>query len=136
MFLFATVALLQVGAFEGDSRVWLGLIGGGLLILFFGISFLVKQYKRCPSNRILVIYGRVAGAHSGTVPPRRRQVHNPAVAGLRGSCLSSRWSSISPLEGALSLNNIRVNVPSTFTVGISTDPVLMNSAAEKTTAHG
>ena len=57
MFLFATVALLQVGAFEGDSRVWLGLIGGGLLILFFGISFLVKQYKRCPSNRILVIYG-------------------------------------------------------------------------------
>src|SRR5262249_40180616 len=36
-----------------------------------------------------------------------------------------------PLEGALSLNNIRVNVPSTFTVGISTDPVLMNSAAER-----
>ena len=28
MFLFATVALLQVGAFEGDPRVWLGLIGG------------------------------------------------------------------------------------------------------------
>ena len=36
-----------------------------------------------------------------------------------------------PLEGALSLNNIRVNVPSTFTVGISTDPVLMNNAAER-----
>ena len=36
-----------------------------------------------------------------------------------------------PLEGALSLNNIRVNVPSTFTVGVSTDPVLMNNAAER-----
>ena len=36
-----------------------------------------------------------------------------------------------PLEGALSLNNIRVNVPATFTVGISTDPVLMNNAAER-----
>ena len=36
-----------------------------------------------------------------------------------------------PLEGALSLNNIRVNVPSTFTVAISTDPVLMNNAAER-----
>src|SRR5690606_3510521 len=36
-----------------------------------------------------------------------------------------------PLEGALSLNNIRVNVPSTFTVGISTDAVLMNNAAER-----
>ena len=36
-----------------------------------------------------------------------------------------------PLEGALSLNNIRVNVPATFTVGISTDPILMNNAAER-----
>ncbi len=36
-----------------------------------------------------------------------------------------------PLEGALSLNNIRVNVPATFTVGISTDPVRMNNAAER-----
>ncbi len=36
-----------------------------------------------------------------------------------------------PLEGALSLNNIRVNVPATFTVGISTDGVLMNNAAER-----
>ena len=36
-----------------------------------------------------------------------------------------------PLEGALSLNNIRVNVPATFTVGISTDPVMMNNAAER-----
>lgn len=35
-----------------------------------------------------------------------------------------------PLEAPLSLNNIRVNVPSTFTVAISTDPVLMNNAAE------
>jgi flotillin len=36
-----------------------------------------------------------------------------------------------PLEGALSLNNIRVNVPSTFTVGVATDPVLMANAAER-----
>jgi flotillin len=36
-----------------------------------------------------------------------------------------------PLTGALSQNNIRVNVPSTFTVGVSTDPVRMNNAAER-----
>ena len=36
-----------------------------------------------------------------------------------------------PLAGALSLNNIRVDVPATFTVGISTNPVLMNNAAER-----
>ncbi|RKY09682.1 MAG: flotillin family protein, partial [Planctomycetota bacterium] len=36
-----------------------------------------------------------------------------------------------PLENALSQQNIRINVPSTFTVGISTDPAIMNNAAER-----
>jgi flotillin len=36
-----------------------------------------------------------------------------------------------PLEGALSKQNIRVNTPSTFTVGISTEPGVMSNAAER-----
>jgi flotillin len=36
-----------------------------------------------------------------------------------------------PLQNALSQQNIRVNVPSTFTVGISTEPAIMNNAAER-----
>ena len=130
MFLFATVALLQAGAFEGDLRVWLGLIGGGLLILFFGISFLVKQYKRCPSNRILVIYGRVAGAQAAQCLHGGGKFIIPLLQDYAFLPLEPLVIDI-PLQGALSLNNIRVNVPSTFTVGISTDPVLMNSAAER-----
>ena len=39
--------------------MWLLAIGGAGLILLFVVSFTVKQYKRCPSNRILVIYGKV-----------------------------------------------------------------------------
>ena len=35
------------------------------------------------------------------------------------------------LEGALSKQNIRVNTPSTFTVGISTEPGVMENAAER-----
>lgn len=35
------------------------------------------------------------------------------------------------LQNALSLQNIRINVPSTFTVGISTNPSIMNNAAER-----
>ena len=130
MFLFATVALLQVGEFEGDLRVWLGLIGGGLLILFFGTSFLVKQYKRCPSNRVLVIYGRVAGAQAAQCLHGGGKFIIPLLQDYAFLPLEPLVIDI-PLEGALSLNNIRVNVPSTFTVGISTDPVLMNSAAER-----
>jgi flotillin len=34
-----------------------------------------------------------------------------------------------PLQNALSLQNIRINVPSTFTVGISTEPAIMQNAA-------
>jgi uncharacterized membrane protein YqiK len=35
------------------------------------------------------------------------------------------------LEGALSKQNIRVNVPSRFTIGISTEPSVMQNAAER-----
>jgi flotillin len=35
------------------------------------------------------------------------------------------------LTGALSLQNIRINTPSTFTVGVSTDPDIMLNAAER-----
>ena len=36
-----------------------------------------------------------------------------------------------PLENALSMQNIRINVPSTFTVGVSIEPAIMNNAAER-----
>jgi flotillin len=36
-----------------------------------------------------------------------------------------------PLQGALSKENIRIAAPSTFTVGISTEPVVMKNAAER-----
>ena len=130
MFLSATMALLQVGTFEAEPRVWLGLIGGVLLVFFFIISFLVKQYKRCPSNRILVIYGRVAGAQAAQCLHGGGKFIIPLLQDYAFLPLEPLVIDI-PLEGALSLNNIRVNVPSTFTVGISTDPVLMNSAAER-----
>ena len=31
-----------------------------LLVLFF-VTMLVRQYRRCPSNRVLVVYGKVSG---------------------------------------------------------------------------
>ena len=103
---------------------------GFCLSSFFGISFLVKQYKRCPSNRILVIYGRVAGAQAAQCLHGGGKFIIPLLQDYAFLPLEPLVIDI-PLEGALSLNNIRVNVPSTFTVGISTNPVLMNSAAER-----
>jgi flotillin len=55
---------------EGMVRfgVIVALIIGFAAILFFGfIILLVKQYKRCPSNRVLVIYGRTGQGASKTI---------------------------------------------------------------------
>ena len=109
---------------------WTGLIVAVSLLFVFATIFIVKQYKRCPSNRVLVIYGKVGAQHAA------RCIHGggafviPLLQDYEFLSLDPLVIEI-PLEGALSLNNIRVNVPSTFTVGIGTDPVLMNNAAER-----
>lgn len=110
--------------------MWLGLVGGGLLVMLFFVIFVVKQYKRCPSNRILVIYGRVGGNKASKCMHGGGTFVVPLVQDYSYLSLEPIVIDI-PLEGALSQNNIRVNVPATFTVGISTDPVIMNNAAER-----
>jgi flotillin len=100
------------------------------LIIFSAAILLIKQYRRCPSNRILVVYGRVAGARAA------RCIHGGGVF-VVPLIQDFAYLSLEPLtidielNGALSKRNIRVNVPSTFTVGISTDPEIMNNAAER-----
>ncbi len=106
------------------------IVGCVLLLLFFIIIILVKQYKRCPSNRILVVYGRVGGKRASKCLHGGGTFVVPLIQDYAYLSLEPIVIDI-PLDGALSLNNIRVNVPSTFTVGIATDPVLMNNAAER-----
>src|SRR5690606_32722847 len=122
------VGLAQVTT---TNALWLiGLPAAAVLVFLFVLMLVVSRYKRCPSNRILVFYGRVGTnkaakcLHGGGafVWPL---IQDYAYLGLEPMVIEI------PLEGALSLNNIRVNVPSTFTVGISTDAVLMNNAAER-----
>ena len=113
-----------------SGLLWIGLFTAAGLILLFFLIFIVKQYKRCPSNRILVIYGQVGGQKAAKCLHGGGAFVIPLIQAHEFLSLEPLVIEI-PLEGALSLNNIRVNVPSTFTVGISTDPVLMNNAAER-----
>ncbi len=110
--------------------MWLGLLGSFALLFLFFLVFVVKQYKRCPSNRVLVIYGKVGADRAAQCLHGGGKFILPLLQDYAFLKLEPMVIDI-PLSGALSLNNIRVNVPSTFTVGISTDPVLMNSAAER-----
>ncbi|MCI0675514.1 MAG: hypothetical protein L0Y42_07035, partial [Phycisphaerales bacterium] len=110
-----------------QTEWWLGLGFGVFLLLMFFFMFAVTRYKRCPSNRILVKYGNVGGNKAAKCIHGGATFVWPLIQDYAYLSLDPMVIEI-PLEGALSLNNIRVNVPSTFTVGISTDPVLMNNA--------
>ncbi|MEE2711929.1 MAG: SPFH domain-containing protein [Planctomycetota bacterium] len=100
------------------------------LILFFVALFVATRFKRCPSNKILVVYGKVGTGRSA------RCIHGggafilPLIQDYDYLDLVPRPIEID-LIGALSKKNIRVNVPSTFTVGISTQAAIMQNAAER-----
>lgn len=108
---------------------WLGLLGSFVaLLLVSSVAILQFRYKRCPSNRVLVIYGRVGRGDSA------RCVHGgaafvwPLIQDYAYLSLEPMQIEI-PLRGALSAENIRVNVPSVFTVAVGTNPETMNNAA-------
>ena len=126
--MFALAFILQGGTVE--PAVWLGAAGAVVLLFVFFLGFIVKQYKRCPSNKILVMYGKVGKDRAAQCIHGGGKFVVPLLQDYAYLPLEPMVIDI-PLSGALSLNNIRVNVPSTFTVGISTDAVLMNAAAER-----
>ncbi|MCB9842721.1 MAG: flotillin family protein [Phycisphaeraceae bacterium] len=110
--------------------VWLGVAFAALLIFLFITALIIKQYKRCPSNRVLVVYGKVGANRAAKCMHGGGTFVIPLIQDYAYMSLEPLVIEI-PLEGALSLNNIRVNVPSTFTVGISREQALMNNAAER-----
>ena len=118
------------GGGGASSFIYLGLIGAVCLVFLVVVYWAATRYKRCPSNRILVIYGRVGSGKAAKCLHGGGTIVWPLIQDYAYMSLEPLVIDI-PLEGALSLNNIRVNVPSTFTVAISTDPVLMNNAAER-----
>lgn len=100
------------------------------VILLFFMVFAARQYKRCAPNEALVVYGKVGEKQSA------RCIHGGGVFIIP---LLQDWDTLSlepfsvdiNLAGALSKNNIRVNVPSAFTLAISTDPAVLQNAAQR-----
>ena len=125
--------LILTTASKADPATWIPVIAGLfalLLVGLFALIFFLKQYRRCPSNRVLVVYGKVSGKRAAKCLHGGGAFVWPIIQSYAYIGLEPLVIDI-PLQGALSLNNIRVNVPSTFTVGVSTDSVLMQNAAER-----
>jgi flotillin len=96
---------------------------------------MLKRYKRCPSDQILVVYGKV-GKGIETESRSAKCIHGGA-AFIWPVIQSFQFLDLTPisieinLRSALSKQNIRVDVPSRFTVGISTEANVMTNAAER-----
>ncbi|MBR4826392.1 MAG: flotillin family protein [Bacteroidales bacterium] len=101
-----------------------------VFVLFVTFAAILRRYRRCPSDKVLVIYGKTGKSSSA------RCIHGGAAfiwpVFQDYSYLDLKPISIEcNLQNALSKQNIRVDVPCRFTVGISTDPDVMTNAAER-----
>ena len=104
-------------------------------VLFVTLAAILKRYRRCPSDKILVIYGKTGRNAAGSISSARC-IHGGA-AFIWPVFQDYAFLDLKPisiecnLTNALSKQNIRVDVPCRFTVGISTEPDVMTNAAER-----
>ena len=101
-----------------------------VLFLVAIVIFFAQRYKRCPPDKVMVVYGRTdKGKASRTIHGGAALVW-PLIQDYAFLTLTPITINID-LRNALSLQNIRINVPSTFTIGVSTEKQIMANAAER-----
>lgn len=126
MLLFASSPAAQVGA-------TLAVVAVLVIVMMILVVFL--RYKKCPPDKIMVIYGKISANKDGTY--RSSKCIHGGAAFIWPFIQSYSFLDLTPisisvdLKSALSKQNIRIDVPSIFTVGISTDPGVMQNAAER-----
>ena len=100
-----------------------------VVVVFVMIAAVVRRYRRCPSDKILVVYGKTGGGSAKCIHGGGKFVwpiiQDYAYLNLTPISIDAN------LTNALSKQNIRVDVPCRFTVGISTESDSMNNAAER-----
>jgi len=105
------------------------------VLVFTLMLMIMKRVKKCPSDKVMVIYGKVGSNRDGTARSSRC-IHGGA-AFIYPVIQSYSFLDLTPLsisvdlKNALSKQNIRIDVPSRFTVGISTEPGIVQNAAER-----
>lgn len=108
------------------------IVGTLVFVLFIlgTISWLFSRYKMCPSDKILIVYGKVGSGRSAKCMHGGATFVLPIIQSYAYMDLNPLNIDV-PLKGALSSQNIRVDVPSSFIVGISTQPEIMQNAASR-----
>ena len=117
------------------SPVIVGVIVVVVLILMLIIFTVAVRYKTCPPDKIMIIYGKIRPNPDGTY--RSAKCVHGGASFVMPFFQKYTFMDLTPLaisvdlKSALSKQNIRIDVPSIFTVGISTDPGIMQNAAER-----
>ena len=115
-----------------------GIIGCVIAVIVLAIliiAMIATRYKKCPSDKVMVIFGKVGKASDGTARSAKC-IHGgaafvwPFIQGYSFLDLAPISIQID-LKNALSRQNIRIDVPSRFTVAISTENGVMQNAAER-----
>ncbi len=106
-----------------------------VVLCFSLLAAIMRRYKKCPSDKVMVVYGNVGSNKDGT--SRSSKCIHGGAAFVWPIIQAAEYLDLTPisisvdLQNALSRQNIRINVPSTFTVGISTENGVMQNAAER-----
>ena len=113
----------------------LGLVTVAALLVFTTVVLFLARFKKCPSDKVMVIYGKVGSNSDGT--QRSAKCIHGGAAFVWPVFQAYQYLDLTPtsisvdLKSALSRQNIRIDVPSRFTVGISTENGIMQNAAER-----
>ncbi len=105
------------------------------ILVFTTFVVCMSRIRRCPPDKIMVISGHTKKNKEG-LPIPAKCMHG-GVAFIVPLIQTYSYMDLTPLsisvdlKQALSRQNIRIDVPSRFTVGISTEPSIMQNAAER-----
>jgi flotillin len=123
------LAQINVNNIPTGGVFWIGVLIVFVAVVFFSfVTLLTRRYKRCPSNKVLVIYGKVRQGETAKCVHGGAAFVWPLIQNYAYLSLEPIQIEI-PLKGALSFENIRVNVPSVFTVALGTSREVMQNAA-------
>ncbi|MFT3830426.1 MAG: SPFH domain-containing protein [Opitutaceae bacterium] len=108
-----------------------------IILIAFAVVFvlivamtLISRYRMCPPDRILVVYGKLANGLSS-------KCYHGGSTFVIPFFQSYAYLDLTPinieieLKGALSSQNIRIDAPASFTIGISTETEVMQNAATR-----
>ena len=111
----------------------IGLVIAIVVLVVGTLAIVASRFKKCPSDKIMIIYGAVRKDKDGT--SRVAKCIHGGASFVWPFFQSYSFLDLTPisisvdLKNALSRQNIRIDVPSRFTVGISTETGVMQNAA-------